>query len=112
MVRQAVDDVIKDVENVRAELMLRQAKLTSHLAVTERTRHHSELCSVADVSEQLKARVTELHAAATTPLEMKVKVFTFTLDLTDSTFFYVAECYIGMFLNCLRMLTYRWSIFP
>jgi alpha-D-ribose 1-methylphosphonate 5-triphosphate synthase subunit PhnG len=87
MVRQAVDDVIKDVENVRAELMLRQAKLTSHLAVTERTRHHSELCSVADVSEQLKARVTELHAAATTPLEMKVKVFTFTLDLTDSTFF-------------------------
>jgi hypothetical protein len=78
-----VDDVTKDVNDVKAELLLRRGKLTSHKTVTDRTRRHSELCSVADVSGQLKSRVTDLHAAAMTPLDMKVKDFTFTLDLTE-----------------------------
>jgi hypothetical protein len=81
--RHAVDDVTKDVNDVKAELLKRRGKVTSHRTVTERTRRHSELCSVADVTGQLKSRVTALHAAAMTPLDMKVKDFTFTLDLTE-----------------------------
>jgi hypothetical protein len=76
--RHAVDDVTKDVHDVKSELMQRRGKMTSHRTVTERTRRHSELCSVANVTGQLKSRVTALHAATMTPLDMKVKDFTLT----------------------------------
>jgi hypothetical protein len=83
--RQAVEDITMDITNIKTELLQRRRMLTLNQRVAERTRRHSELCSVADISGQLKARFTDTVHAAMTPLNMMVKGFTFTLNATEVT---------------------------
>jgi len=81
MTRKARDDVTQDANDVKAVLLPRRGKLTSHKTVTGRARSHTEMCSVADVTAQLKGRITHLHTHTTAPItDKQVRTFTFTLD--------------------------------
>jgi len=81
MTRKSHADVTKGANEVKAVLLQRHGKLTSHKTVTGRAASHTDMCAISDVTGQLKKRINDLHRDATAPISgEKVTSFTFTLD--------------------------------